>query len=133
MTSHLGQTVSQALPLARTAQYGRFLAGTTCLIIGASSGIGNETAPFYRSPAWGAETVSDLATSPGLELVTGKYRRDKRKIRSAPVSYDREIACRLWSSSEQLTGLAGTKTPVSISPTDTEYQRFNSSIREHTP
>jgi len=60
---------------------------------------------FGRSPEEGAETVVYLASSPELEGVSGKYFFDKQPIESAPVSYDRQTAQRLWQVSVQMTGL----------------------------
>ena len=62
---------------------------------------------FMRTPEEGAETVIYLASSPEVEGVTGKYFQDCRPINSAPRSYDREAARRLWQVSVELTGVSG--------------------------
>jgi NAD(P)-dependent dehydrogenase (short-subunit alcohol dehydrogenase family) len=61
-----------------------------------------------RSPQKGAETVIWLATSPDVEGVTGKYFLDKKEIRSSKISYDVDVARRLWQTSAELTGLKST-------------------------
>ena len=60
---------------------------------------------FMRSPEKGAETVVWLASSEEVEGVSGKYFRDKKEIRSSKISYDEDVARRLWEASAQLTGL----------------------------
>ncbi len=58
------------------------------------------------SPQEGAETTIYLASSPEVEGVTGKYFVQKKETRSSDVSYDENIAGRLWQVSLELTGLA---------------------------
>jgi short-subunit dehydrogenase len=60
---------------------------------------------FARTPEEGADTAIYLASSPGVEGITGKYFADREAIPSSPLSYDEEIAQRLWQISEDLTGL----------------------------
>ena len=57
---------------------------------------------FFRSPEKGAETAVWLAAAAELEGVSGQYFFDKKKTDSAPVSYDSELAKRLWESSISL-------------------------------
>jgi NAD(P)-dependent dehydrogenase (short-subunit alcohol dehydrogenase family) len=58
--------------------------------------------PFRAiSPAKGAETSVFLASDPALEKTTGQYFCKKKPMRSAPASYDRELATRLWEISMQ--------------------------------
>jgi hypothetical protein len=57
-----------------------------------------------RSPEKGADTVVCLASSPEVEGMSGKYFADRREIRSSNVSYDEEIAKRLWDVSARLVG-----------------------------
>jgi NAD(P)-dependent dehydrogenase (short-subunit alcohol dehydrogenase family) len=59
-----------------------------------------------RSPEQGAETPIYLAASPEVAGVTGEYFVDKRPVRSSPVSYDRDVARRLWERSERLVGIS---------------------------
>lgn len=66
--------------------------------------------PFLKSPERGADTMVYLATSPGVEGITGKYFARRRQIRSNRESYDREIWKKLWEVSEELTGLSGKET-----------------------
>ena len=54
-------------------------------------------------PDRGAETPVYLAASPEVEGVTGKYFVDCRPVPSASVSYDAELAARLWDMSASLT------------------------------
>jgi retinol dehydrogenase 12 len=70
--------------------------------------------PFYRlvqkltaiTPEEGADTMVYLASSSELEGVTGKYFYKRREKRSLAVSYDVEVAKRLWEISEQMLGIA---------------------------
>lgn len=53
----------------------------------------------------GAQTAIYLATSQVVDGVTGKYFSRMKEVRSAPASYDRESAIRLWQVSKAMTGL----------------------------
>lgn len=53
----------------------------------------------------GARTPVYLATSPDVAETTGMYFSNERAERSASVSYDEELAKRLWAISAELTGL----------------------------
>ena len=55
------------------------------------------------APDKGAETPVYLAASPEVEGVTGKYFVNCRPVRSSSISYDPELAARLWDMSEALT------------------------------
>lgn len=55
---------------------------------------------FGRSPEKGARTGVYLASSPEVEGVTGKYFADCRERMSSKVSYDEDIARRLWKVSD---------------------------------
>ncbi len=57
------------------------------------------------TPEEGAETQIYLATAPELEGVSGRYFVRKRPVSSSPLSYDRDLARRVWALSERLTGL----------------------------
>ena len=64
----------------------------------------------------GAETLVYLAASPEVEGVTGKFFVDCRAVPSSALSYDTDLAARLWDLSERLTakddaGLEGTPSP----------------------
>lgn len=61
--------------------------------------------PFFKSPEKGAETTLYLASSPGVEDITGKYFVNKKITPSSPSSYDRPLARRLWEVSAELAGL----------------------------
>lgn len=61
--------------------------------------------PFFLTPEQGAETAIYLATSPEVENVTGKYFYKKKAVPSSSASYDSATAERLWSLSEEMTGI----------------------------
>ena len=58
---------------------------------------------FARTPQRGAETSIFLASSPDVAGITGKYFVDSQEVPSSPLSYDREIAEKLWEVSLELT------------------------------
>ena len=53
----------------------------------------------------GAKTPVFLATSPEVASTTGKYFSNRRPERSSSLSYDEQLAKRLWDVSTELTGL----------------------------
>lgn len=57
------------------------------------------------SPQEGAKTSVYLASSPQVAEVTGKYFIKEKPVSSSRISYDQEIAHRLWQVSEQLCAL----------------------------
>ena len=57
------------------------------------------------APEKGAETPVYLAISPEVESVTGKYFVDCRPVPSSSISYDAELAARLWDMSASLTAV----------------------------
>jgi NAD(P)-dependent dehydrogenase (short-subunit alcohol dehydrogenase family) len=63
--------------------------------------------PFLISAEKGAHTIVYLASSPDVEGVTGEYFVNCTAMSSSPVSYDDEVAQRLWEVSASLTGLSG--------------------------
>ena len=99
--SNTGVSVNALHPGGVRTNFGRNLGGGLSFIF-KSFGI------FMRSPRKGAETMIWLACSPDVGGITGKYFFDKRDIRSSAISYDREIARKLWDVSAHLTGLSGT-------------------------
>ncbi|HYR96559.1 MAG TPA: SDR family oxidoreductase [Candidatus Binatus sp.] len=60
--------------------------------------------PFFRTPEQGAATSLHVASSPALEGISGKYFLSCREARSSRVSYDRDVARRLWDVSARMTG-----------------------------
>lgn len=62
--------------------------------------------PFMKSPEKGAATSVYLASSPEVAGVSGRYFIGARPRRSAPRSYDEQVARRLWDVSARLTGLS---------------------------
>jgi NAD(P)-dependent dehydrogenase (short-subunit alcohol dehydrogenase family) len=67
--------------------------------------------PFIRTPEQGAQTSIYLASSPEVEGVTGKYFVNQKPRASSAQSYNREVQARLWTISEELTGL---RKPVQV-------------------
>jgi NAD(P)-dependent dehydrogenase (short-subunit alcohol dehydrogenase family) len=61
---------------------------------------------FGAKPEEGAQTSIYLASSPGVESVTGKYFERKQATSSSRASYDEAAARRLWEVSERLTTLS---------------------------
>jgi retinol dehydrogenase 12 len=59
---------------------------------------------FGISSEEGARTSIYLASSPGVEGVTGKYFERRKEVPSSPASRDEAAARRLWQLSEELTG-----------------------------
>jgi NAD(P)-dependent dehydrogenase (short-subunit alcohol dehydrogenase family) len=59
---------------------------------------------FGRKPEEGARTSIYLASSLEVEGVTGKYFADCQPVESSPLSYDKELAKKLWQVSLELTG-----------------------------
>ncbi len=59
--------------------------------------------PFMPSPEKGAQTVVYLASAPEIEGVSGKYFHDLKPERSSKLSYDKDLAARLWAVSEEIT------------------------------
>lgn len=64
--------------------------------------------PFMKTPAQGAATAVHVASSPGLERVTGCYFANSRPRKSSKRSYDETDAARLWQTSADLVGLSTT-------------------------
>ena len=60
---------------------------------------------FALTPEEGADTLIYLASSPDVEGVTGTYFVEREAIASSPLSYDEQVAARLWEVSEQLTAV----------------------------
>jgi NAD(P)-dependent dehydrogenase (short-subunit alcohol dehydrogenase family) len=63
-------------------------------------------APFALSPEQGARTAVHLASAPEVASVSGAYFVKSSPARSSEVSYDVAAQERLWTLSEQVTGLA---------------------------
>ncbi len=57
---------------------------------------------FLLTPEQGAQTSIYLASSPDVEGVTGKYFVKREPIQSSDLSYDTDVAQRLWQVSEQM-------------------------------
>jgi NAD(P)-dependent dehydrogenase (short-subunit alcohol dehydrogenase family) len=66
--------------------------------------------PFLPTPERGAQTALYLATSPAVEGVSGRYFIREKETPSMPISYDEALQERMWTMSEQLTSLAGSRT-----------------------
>jgi NAD(P)-dependent dehydrogenase (short-subunit alcohol dehydrogenase family) len=63
---------------------------------------------FALTPKEGADNSIYLASPPEVEGVTGKYFVKREPVQSSPLSYDEEIAKRLWEINENLTSIAQT-------------------------
>jgi NAD(P)-dependent dehydrogenase (short-subunit alcohol dehydrogenase family) len=57
------------------------------------------------TPEQGADTLIYLAASPQVEGVSGKYFVRRKAVRSSPLSYNEEVARRLWQVSAELVGI----------------------------
>jgi NAD(P)-dependent dehydrogenase (short-subunit alcohol dehydrogenase family) len=57
------------------------------------------------TPEQGARAIVHAATAPELEGVSGRYLDQGQDVKSSPASYDEAVAARLWTVSEELTGL----------------------------
>lgn len=58
---------------------------------------------FTLTPTQGADNTIYLASAPEVESVTGKYFVKRDAVPSSPLSYDEDLAKRLWEVSEKLT------------------------------
>jgi len=65
------------------------------------------TSPFFLTAEKGAETTVYLAVSPDVANTTGTYFVRKRAKRSSKLSYNQAVGERLWSLSEEMTGIRG--------------------------
>jgi len=61
--------------------------------------------PFMKTPEQGAATSIYLASSPEVAGATGAYFANRRPKRSSKLSYDLDLAGRLWDVSAELTGV----------------------------
>ena len=64
--------------------------------------------PFMKTPAQGADTPIDLASSPEVEGITGRYYANRKPQTSSKASYDTAAAARLWQVSAGLAGMTAT-------------------------
>jgi NAD(P)-dependent dehydrogenase (short-subunit alcohol dehydrogenase family) len=60
---------------------------------------------FLQTPEQGAQTAIYLATSPGVEGITGKYFIKGKQQLSVPISYDEALQEQVWNMSADLVGL----------------------------
>ncbi|MFW9968579.1 MAG: SDR family oxidoreductase [Candidatus Odinarchaeota archaeon] len=60
---------------------------------------------FAKSPEEGAETPIYLASSPNVENLSGKFFIDKKESKSKDITYDKNVAKRLWDVCSELTNL----------------------------
>jgi hypothetical protein len=56
------------------------------------------------TPEQGADTLIYLAASPEVQGVSGKYFYRRKAVRSSPMTYDEDLARRLWQVSADLVG-----------------------------
>lgn len=59
--------------------------------------------PFFHSAEKGSRVVVYAAAEPSLAGVTGAFFMNGKPRKSKPVTYDRSVASRLWTLSEELT------------------------------
>jgi retinol dehydrogenase-14 len=59
--------------------------------------------PFFLTPAQGAATIVQLATSPELEGVNGKYFEKGKPLTPAPLAREEGLAKKLWEVSSNMT------------------------------
>jgi retinol dehydrogenase-14 len=59
-----------------------------------------------QTPEQGARLLIYLAASPEVEGVSGEYFSRGKSMRSSELTYDKEVARRLWQVSEELAGLS---------------------------
>lgn len=57
---------------------------------------------FFMTPEQAAKPILDLALSPDLGSITGKYFAKGRSIPSSPITYDSVLAKEVWGISEKL-------------------------------
>ena len=58
---------------------------------------------FLKSPEQGAQTSIYLASSSEVEGISSKYYSDCKPQSSSKVSYDADVAKRLWEISQEVT------------------------------
>lgn len=63
------------------------------------------TRPFSKSPADGAKTSVYVASAPELTTVSGQYFDDAQLKQPSKAAYDVEAQQRLWTISEEITGV----------------------------
>ena len=64
--------------------------------------------PFLlRSPGEGARTLVYVASAPELGNVSSRFYLRCRERQTKPITYDSDIARRLWEASERLVGAKG--------------------------
>ena len=59
--------------------------------------------PFMISAERGARPLIKLSSDPDCAAVSGRYFLKEKEVRSSALSYDAEVAARLWATSEALT------------------------------
>jgi NAD(P)-dependent dehydrogenase (short-subunit alcohol dehydrogenase family) len=61
---------------------------------------------FMRSPKSGAKTSIFCASSPKIEGISGKYFKKKKEAKSVEITYNENLARRLWEFSVKLANLS---------------------------
>ena len=72
---------------------------------------------FALTPEEGADNTIYLASSPEAAGVTGKYFVKREPEQSSPLSYDEDLAKRLWEISEEITSIRRTNFGILQQPT----------------
>ena len=97
-----GVTVNALHPGFVNTNFGKSNGGFYKTMIGAIQSV------FAVPPEKGAETSIYLASSPAVEGVTGKYFIEQKAVRSSDLSYDPDIARKLWEVSMEMCALSET-------------------------
>ena len=61
--------------------------------------------PFMISTERGARQLIKLASDPDCAAVSGCYFEKEKAVRSSPLSYDTEVAARLWETSAAIVAV----------------------------
>jgi NAD(P)-dependent dehydrogenase (short-subunit alcohol dehydrogenase family) len=61
--------------------------------------------PIHKTPEEGADTSVYLAMSAEVKGITGKYFANRKMKKTSSISYDRDIAVRLWNISSEMVGI----------------------------
>lgn len=69
---------------------------------------------FFKAPDRGAETSVFLATSSEVDGVSGRYFANRKELEPAAPARDDQAAERLWTISEEMTGLATSSASAGI-------------------
>ena len=103
MEQQLGDVEAGYLTVVIAGCHHRQLTGVFAL--GASVVFGIGTLFGLNTPAKGARTHIWLASSPDVDGVSGKYFEHCKEKATSPLAEDAEARKRLWTLSEEMTGV----------------------------